>query len=53
MFDKIYNGESSEVLKSFSDEVFDLVVTDPPYLVNYIDRDGRKVANDDNADGVL
>jgi adenine-specific DNA-methyltransferase len=28
----------------------DFVLTDPPYLANYRDRDGRSVANDDNAE---
>ncbi len=28
----------------------DFVLTDPPYLVNYRDRDGRSITNDDNAD---
>jgi DNA modification methylase len=26
----------------------DFILTDPPYLVNYRDRSGRKIANDDN-----
>lgn len=30
-------------------ESVDLVVTDPPYLVNYHPRDGRRCGNDDNA----
>jgi site-specific DNA-methyltransferase (adenine-specific) len=28
----------------------DFILTDPPYLVNYRDRSGRRVRNDDNAD---
>jgi DNA modification methylase len=31
----------------------DLVVTDPPYLVNYRPREGRRCANDDNAAWLL
>jgi site-specific DNA-methyltransferase (adenine-specific) len=30
-------------------ESVDFILTDPPYLVRYRDRGGRKVANDDNA----
>ena len=37
----------------FRDSSIDLIVTDPPYLVNYRDRAGRSLANDDNAAGVL
>ena len=28
----------------------DFILTDPPYLVNYRDRDGRTIQNDANAD---
>jgi len=35
-------------MQSFPDESIDLVVTDPPYLVNYTPRDGRRIVNDDN-----
>lgn len=36
----IYNGDCIEVLKEIKDETVDLVVTDPPYLINY--KSGRK-----------
>lgn len=49
----IIHGEAVQTLKGFKAGSIDLVVTDPPYLCNYRDRDGRKVRNDDNADGVL
>ncbi len=52
-YNDIINGDSKDILAQFGNELFDLVVTDPPYLVNYKDRDGRRVANDDNAAGVL
>ncbi|CAM2069127.1 Methyltransferase [Sulfidibacter corallicola] len=42
----IYNGDCIEVLKKFPDDSIDLVLTDPPYLVNYRDRTGRSIAND-------
>ncbi len=50
---QILQGNSKEVLQSIPAGSVDLVLTDPPYLVNYKDRHGRKVANDTNADGVL
>jgi DNA modification methylase len=31
----------------------DLVLTDPPYGVSYVDGDGKKIANDDLRDGAL
>ena len=49
----IINGEAVETLQSFEAGTIDLVVTDLPYLVDYRDRDGRKVRNDDTADAVL
>jgi site-specific DNA-methyltransferase (adenine-specific) len=50
---KIICGDAIETLNGLESESVDLVVTDPPYLVNYRDRFGRRVANDSNADGVL
>lgn len=50
---QIIEGESARVLKGVLAGTLDLVVTDPPYLVNYRDRDGRGLRNDDNADGVM
>lgn len=43
---QILQGDCVEVLKSLPDKAVDLVVTDPPYLVNYRDRSGRTVKND-------
>jgi DNA modification methylase len=43
---QILQGDCVQVLKSLPDEAIDLVVTDPPYLVNYRDRTGRTVRND-------
>lgn len=43
---QILQGDCVQVLKSLPDEAIDLVVTDPPYLVNYRDRSGRTVRND-------
>jgi DNA modification methylase len=41
-------------LKAFPSQSVDLVVTDPPYLVNYRDRSGRTIKNDSgNNAGVL
>lgn len=52
-FNHIICGESAQVLSKYKAECIDLVITDPPYLANYRDRDGRTLANDDNPDAVL
>lgn len=49
----IIHGDSVDVLNNLPQGSIDLVVTDPPYLVNYIDRNGRSLKNDNNPDGVL
>lgn len=50
---RIYTGNSAEVLAKLPENTIDLIVSDPLYLVNYRDRDGRSLKNDDNPDGVL
>lgn len=55
---KIYNEDCLDVMARIPDEYIDLVVTDPPYLINY--RTGHRkdkdhkftkvIANDDNPD---
>lgn len=49
----IITGDAVQVLKTVTEGTIDLVVTDPTYLVNYRDRSGRSLQNDDNPDGVL
>lgn len=41
-------GDCVKVMKEMPWGCVDLIVTDPPYLVDYRDRDGRRVANDTN-----
>lgn len=45
----IVQGDCIHVMQSFPANSVDFILTDPPYLVRYRDRGGRKVANDDNA----
>ena len=47
---QVIHGDCITVMRSMPSESIDLVVTDPPYLVNYSPRDGRKCANDDNGE---
>lgn len=49
----ILSGDSAKLLNDLPEDSVDLVVTDPPYLVNYRDRSGRSLANDNNPEGVL
>ena len=46
----ILHGDCTYLMKQLPDSSVDFILTDPPYLVNYRARDGRTVANDDNAD---
>lgn len=41
-------GDCIEVLRQFDACTFDMVLTDPPYIVAYRDRCGRQITNDDN-----
>ena len=44
--DSVIHADCLDVLPSIPDESIDLVLTDPPYLVNYRPRDGRTCAGD-------
>ena len=52
-FREIFHGDAAAELRDFVPACIDLIVTDPPYLCNYRDRDRRRVANDTNPNGVL
>lgn len=43
---KLILGDCLAALPNVADESVNLVLTDPPYLVNYQDRSGRSIAND-------
>ena len=45
----IVNGDCVDVMAGLPSASVNFVLTDPPYLINYKSRDGRKVPNDDNA----
>lgn len=49
----VLQGDCLEVLPSLPDGCAGLVLTDPPYLVRYRDRAGRRIANDDRADWLV
>src|SRR5690242_326488 len=47
---RIIHGDCIEVMKSMPERCVDLIATDPPYLVSYQSRDGRRIANDANSE---
>jgi site-specific DNA-methyltransferase (adenine-specific) len=47
---QILHGDCIEMMRQMPANSVDFMLTDPPYLVNYRDRDGRTVQNDVNAD---
>ena len=49
---QIVQGDCVQILKTLPSASIDLVVTDPPYLVNYRDRSGRTIKND-SGDGAF
>lgn len=53
IINSIIQGDATQVMASVPGGSVDLVVTDPPYGVNYRDRTGRSVRGDDTLDTVL
>lgn len=43
---QVLTGDCRAVMAPWPGAMVDLIVTDPPYLVNYRDRSGRTIAND-------
>ena len=48
MLNGVTCGDCIDVMAHLPGSCIDFVLTDPPYLVRYRDRSGRRVANDDN-----
>jgi site-specific DNA-methyltransferase (adenine-specific) len=44
----VIQGDCIEVMSRLPAASIDFVLTDPPYVARYIERSGRKIANDDN-----
>lgn len=49
---RLLHGDCIELLSGIPSNRFDFVLTDPPYLANYLARDGRTVPNDNGGDWV-
>lgn len=54
---KLYNGDCLEIMKDIKDKNIDLIVTDPPYLINYQSNywknKYKKIENDIEADELI
>lgn len=46
----LHLGDCTQIMRLLPDSSVDLIVTDPPYLVNYRDRTGRRIAGDIHSD---
>jgi DNA modification methylase len=46
LLDQIIHGDCTKIMPTMPSESIDLVIADPPYLVNYRPRDGRTVDSD-------
>jgi adenine-specific DNA-methyltransferase len=47
--DMVLLGDCVQIMRSIAPGCADFVLTDPPYLVRYCDRSGRRIANDADA----
>lgn len=50
---QVIQGDCKDVLQTLPGESVDFVLTDPPYLGRYKDRNGRTLANDDDPAAVV
>jgi len=48
MLDRVTRADCIDIMAHMPAQSIDFVLTDPPYLVNYRDRSGRRIINDDN-----
>ncbi len=46
----IMHGDCIQIMRQMPANSVDFILSDPPYLVNYRDRDGRSIRNDANGD---
>ena len=52
-YNTVIQGDCRAVLKCLPDNISDLVLTDPPYLVDYHDRQGRSIIGDKEGDWLM
>ena len=49
---RVLHGDCIDLMRGLPSESVDFVLTDPPYIVRYTSRDGRKIAGDDTTDWI-
>ena len=49
----VLHGDCTSVMRSLPANIIDFILTDPPYLVRYKDREGRSIQNDSNSDWLI
>jgi site-specific DNA-methyltransferase (adenine-specific) len=49
----VLHGDCIDIMRSMTARSVDFILTDPPYLVRYCSRDGRRIANDRTAEWLL
>lgn len=50
---KIFHGDCISIMQTLPSNSIDFILTDPPYLVRYQDREGRSIQNDSNSDWLM
>ena len=49
----VLHGDCISIMRSLPTNSIDFILTDPPYLVRYKDREGRSIQNDSNSDWLI
>ncbi len=49
----VVHGDCITIMQSLPGNSIDFILTDPPYLVRYQDREGRSIQNDSNSDWLV
>lgn len=49
----VLHGDCISIMRSLPANSVDFILTDPPYLVRYQDREGRSIHNDSNSDWLM
>lgn len=50
---KVLHGDCISIMRSLPANCIDFILTDPPYLVRYQDREGRSIQNDSNSEWLV
>ena len=49
----VLHGDCISIMRSLPANSIDFILTDPPYIVRYHDREGRSIRNDSNSDWLI